>query len=90
MTKSDLNNALSGKENLPEREAARIINLLFDGFTDTLKGNGRIEIRGFGSLSVRKYDAHIEWNPQVRSEIANKVEKTSVLQGCESVNREDR
>jgi integration host factor subunit beta len=55
MNKSDLIDALSTKENLTEKNASEIINMIMDGFTDTLKRDGRIEIRGFGSFSVREY-----------------------------------
>ncbi|MGC9977148.1 MAG: HU family DNA-binding protein [Syntrophales bacterium] len=55
MTKSDLITALSIKEDLTEKGATAIVNLIFDGFIDTLKNGGRVEIRGFGSFSVTEY-----------------------------------
>ena len=58
MNKSDLITVLSKKENLTEKDATKVINLIFDGFTDTLKNGGRIEIRGFGSFVAREYDAY--------------------------------
>lgn len=64
MNKSELIDALSIKENLTEKNASEIINLTFDGFTDTLKKSGRIEIRGFGSFSVREYDGYTGRNPK--------------------------
>ena len=45
MNKSNLITTLSEKEKLTEKDASRIINLVFDGFTDALKNGGRIEIR---------------------------------------------
>jgi len=64
MNKSDLIDALSTKETLTEKNAADVVNLIFDGFTDTLKNGGRIEIRGFGSFSVREYDGYTGRNPK--------------------------
>jgi integration host factor subunit beta len=64
MNKSDLIDVLSGKENLTAEDASEIINLVFDGFTDTLKKGGRIEIRGFGSFSVREYEPYTGRNPK--------------------------
>ena len=64
MNKSDLIGALSEKENLTEKNASEIINLIFDGFTDTLQKGDRIEIRGFASFSVRKYGAYTGRNPK--------------------------
>ena len=58
MNKSGLIEALSRKENLTEKKAIDLVNLVFKGFTDELKRNGRIEIRGFGSFVVRRYDAY--------------------------------
>ena len=49
---------------LKDKEAAEIVNLILDGFTDTLKKGGRIEIRGFGSFSVREYGAYTGRNPK--------------------------
>ena len=64
MTKSDLIYALSTKENLTHNNASEIINLIFGGFTDKLKKGGRIEIRRFGSFSVREYGAYTGRNPK--------------------------
>ena len=48
MNKADLIDALSNKENLTAKDAFEIVNIVFDGFTNALKKDGRIEIRGFG------------------------------------------
>jgi len=64
MKKSDLINTLSENENLSEKYASEIVNMIFDGFTEELKNSGRIEIRGFGSFTVRKYGAYAGRNPK--------------------------
>lgn len=64
MTKSDLIAALAEKEGLKEKEAFDIVNMIFDGFTNTLKKDGRIEIRGFGSFTVRHYKSYTGRNPK--------------------------
>lgn len=40
MTGSDLISALSDKENLKDKDAAAVVNLIFDGFIDTLRKGG--------------------------------------------------
>jgi len=75
MTKSDLIKALSIKENLTEKQAADIINLVFGGFTGTLKKGGGIEIRGFGSFRVRKYKSYSGRNPKTGKDIKVKPKK---------------
>ena len=64
MNKSNLIDALSAKENLTEKNAFEIINLIFDGFTDVLKKGGRIEIRGFGVFTVKEYGGYTGRNPK--------------------------
>jgi integration host factor subunit beta len=69
MKKSDLMDALAEKEGLQNKEASDIVNLVFDGFTDTLKKGSRIEIRGFGSFTVRHYDSYTGRNPKTGKRI---------------------
>jgi len=69
MNKSELIETLSRKENLTEKKAMDIVNLVFDGFTDELKKGGRIEIRGFGSFVVRAYESYTGRNPKTGSNI---------------------
>ena len=64
MNKSDLVVALVDKKNLTEKQATEIVDLMFKGFANELKNGGRIEIRGFGSFTVRKYKAYKGRNPR--------------------------
>ena len=64
MTKSDLIAALAEKKGLQNQEASDIVNMIFDGFTDTMKKDGRIELRGFGSFTVRHYKSYTGRNPK--------------------------
>jgi integration host factor subunit beta len=69
MNKSDLIAALVKKENMTEKMAADIVNLIFDGFTDEMKQGGRIEIRGLGVFTVREYGTHKGRNPKTGEEV---------------------
>jgi len=69
MTKSDLITLLSTKNNLTEVQAARIVNLIFDGFKDALAKGDRIEIRGFGSFVTREYKNYTGRNPKTGLEV---------------------
>jgi integration host factor subunit beta len=75
MNKSDLIAALQEKENLTEKQAMDLINLVFDGFTDALKNGGRIEIRGFGSFVAREYRAYTGRNPKTGKKIEVKPKR---------------
>jgi len=64
MNKSDLIAALAAKEKLTEKQATGIINQILGGFKDSMQKGDRIEIRGFGSFSVREYKAYAGRNPR--------------------------
>ena len=64
MNKSDIIEALVKKNGLKDKEAFSIVNKVFDEFTKTLKDGGRIEIRGFGSFTVREYKSYTGRNPK--------------------------
>jgi integration host factor subunit beta len=69
MNKSGLIEAVSRKENITEKRAVEVVNLIFKGFTDELKKGGRIEIRGLGSFVVRDYEAYTGRNPKTGKNI---------------------
>lgn len=75
MNKSDLIAALSEKEKLTEKNATEIVNLIFNGFSDTLIKGGRIEIRGLGSFCVRKYKSYTGRNPKTGEDIKVKPKR---------------
>ena len=85
MNKIDLIVALAAKKNLTEKQATDIVDLVFDGFTDTLKNGGRIEIRGFGSFTVRKYKAYKGRNPRTGDAVECKTEEIAVFQGGKGI-----
>jgi integration host factor subunit beta len=73
MNKSDLIQGLvkltDQKENLSEKKATDVVNLIFKSLTDELKRGGRVEIRGFGSFVVREYDSYTGRNPKTGNSI---------------------
>ncbi|MCD6153902.1 MAG: integration host factor subunit beta [Syntrophobacterales bacterium] len=69
MNKSGLIDALGKKENLTEKQASDVVNLIFKEFSDQLKEGGRIEIRGFGSFIIRNYDSYTGRNPKTGGKI---------------------
>jgi integration host factor subunit beta len=75
MKKSDLITALAIKEDMSEKKATEIINLIFDGFTDSLKKGDSIEVRGFGRFSVREYKSFKGRNPKTGERVDVKPKK---------------
>ncbi|HMB17110.1 MAG TPA: integration host factor subunit beta [Pelovirga sp.] len=65
MTKSELIEKLSEKhELLSKKESEAVINVIFDGIGSALAQGNRVEIRGFGSFSVRERSAREARNPK--------------------------
>jgi len=75
MNKADLIEALAKKENLTEKQAVDIVNLILKGFANALKNVGRIEIRGFGAFTVREYKAYKGRNPKTGSNVEVKQKR---------------
>ncbi len=75
MNKSDLIEALAFEKDLTHKKAEEIINLIFQAMTETLADGGRIEIRGFGSITVKSYKAYTGRNPKTGETIDVKPKK---------------
>ena len=75
MNKIDVIKVLAEKKNLTGKQAMEIVDLMFKGFVNELKNGGRIEIRGFGSFNVRKYEAYKGRNPKNGEHVEVKPKK---------------
>jgi integration host factor subunit beta len=64
MTKSELIERISEKLKLPAGKAEAIVNCVFDSMVKALEQGEGIEIRGFGSFTVREYKAYEGRNPR--------------------------
>jgi len=64
MTKSELIDAVATRANITKSRAELVVNCLFGAMTDALKNGEGIEIRGFGSFSVRQYKPYNGRNPR--------------------------
>jgi integration host factor subunit beta len=69
MTKSDLIEAVSNRTDVPKKRAEDVVNAVFDTMKDALLVDDRIEIRGFGSFSIREYRAKRGRNPRTGAEV---------------------
>jgi integration host factor subunit beta len=64
MTKADLIVAIADQLKLPAGRAELIVDQIFDGMVNALKQGEGIEIRGFGSFTIREYKAYEGRNPR--------------------------
>jgi integration host factor subunit beta len=69
LTKSELIELISNKIKLPKGKAEQLVNCIFDSMVDALKRGEGIEIRGFGSFTVREYKQYEGRNPRTGSPV---------------------
>lgn len=64
MTKSELIELIAQRTSIPKSRAEAVVNTVFDSMIAALERNEGIEIRGFGSFTVREYKAYSGRNPR--------------------------
>jgi integration host factor subunit alpha len=69
MTKADIVEALYEKVGFSKKEAADLVELVFDTIKGTLAQGSKIKISGFGNFVVREKRARIGRNPQTGESI---------------------
>ncbi|MBX9703801.1 MAG: integration host factor subunit beta [Silvanigrellaceae bacterium] len=69
MVKSELIEILASKADITSPQAEEIVNLFFNTVSESLISEGRIEIRGFGAFTVRKYKSYSGRNPKTGEKI---------------------
>ncbi|HIJ55816.1 MAG TPA: integration host factor subunit beta [Deltaproteobacteria bacterium] len=70
MNRSDLINELKNQTLLSRKDAEKFVETFFDAISDTLMKNDRVEIRGFGSFTVKKYKPYVGRNPKTGTKIS--------------------
>ncbi|MGE0614552.1 MAG: integration host factor subunit alpha [Bacteriovoracia bacterium] len=69
MTKADIVEALYEKIGFSKKEAADLVELVFDTLKGTLSQGQKIKISGFGNFVIREKRARIGRNPQTGESI---------------------
>ena len=75
MTKQELIYRLAERINITQRAAALCVEIVFQSMTDALADGGKVEIRGFGRFSVRRYDGYTGRNPKTGELVEVKSKK---------------
>jgi integration host factor subunit beta len=92
MTKSQLIDRIAQKApHVPRREIEQIVNVVFDSMSGALLKEERIEIRGFGSFSIRTRPARQGRNPKTGERVSVPMRRTlSFIVGKELKDRINR
>jgi len=64
MTKSELIEAIAARGELTKARAEMVVNCVFDAMTEALQRGEGIEIRSYGSFTVRPYKPYAGRNPR--------------------------
>jgi nucleoid DNA-binding protein len=64
MTKKEMTKAIAEKTGIPQVQVAVIVQSIFDGITEILVSEGRIELRNFGVFEVKRRKARRGRNPR--------------------------
>lgn len=64
MTKSELIDAVAQRTKITKSRAEHVVNCVFNAMTAALENGEGIEIRGFGSFTVRHYKSYNGRNPR--------------------------
>jgi integration host factor subunit beta len=64
MTKSELIDAMATRAKTTKSRAEEVVNCVFDSMVEALVRGEGIEIRGFGSFTVRPYKPYAGRNPR--------------------------
>jgi integration host factor subunit beta len=64
MTKADLIDVVAERAKLPRGRAELLVGQMFDCMVEALRNGEGIEIRGFGSFSIRAYREYQGRNPR--------------------------
>jgi len=89
MTKSDLVTALAARTDLAASKAEHIVNVIFDAMTEALVAGEGVELKGFGSFSVRHYHGYTGRNPRA-GEPVEVAGEAAVLQGGQGAQGDGR
>ncbi len=69
MNRSDLINALRDKTAISRKNSEKIVNTFFYAIKETLAKGERVEIRDFGSFTVKNYKPYVGRNPKTGVQI---------------------
>jgi integration host factor subunit beta len=75
MNGEQLNRLLAMEEDISQKKAKAIIDIVFAHLTQALSAGERIDIRGFGTFKVKTYEGYTGRNPKSGVRVSVKPKK---------------
>ncbi len=85
MIKSELVTKLAEQTNLTKSDAENVVSTLFREITKALVKGNRVELRGFGVLSVRERKPRIGRNPKTGEKVSVESKKVPFFKAGKSI-----
>jgi len=83
MNRSELIIAIKNEADLSRKDAEKVVDTFFDAIKETLSKGERVEIRGFGSFTVKNYKPYIGRNPKTGVQINVPSKKLPFFKGLQ-------
>ena len=79
MNKSELIEELAAKTGYNPKSTDKMVRIFFDRIKAALSAGDKVEIRGFGSFTLKKYKGYIGRNPKTGETVEVKPKKLPVF-----------
>lgn len=86
MIKSELIAKLAEQTRLNKTDAERVVTTVFDEISKALIQGNRVELRGFGVLSVRQRQPRLGRNPKTGAKVNVAAKKVPFFKAGKSIN----
>lgn len=86
MIKSELITKISEQNKLGKADAERVVSTVFNEITKALVSGNRVELRGFGVLSVRTRKPRVARNPKTGESVSVSLKKVPFFKAGKSIN----
>lgn len=69
VNKKALADLVAEKNEITKKEAAEVVDAVFEAITESLKKGDKVDITGFGKFEVKERAARVGINPQTKEQI---------------------
>lgn len=86
MIKSELISKIAEQNNLSKNDAERVVSTVFNEITKALSDGNRVELRGFGVLSVRVRKPRLARNPKTGAKVEVAEKRVPFFKAGKNIN----